>query len=196
MILRAFQHLHPLLYEDTIFTHQVHDVTHCGNSNIFHEIIHIIGILLHHIVKGFHQFVCNSRAAQALERISTVRTVRIYDSVRLRKKILFLPIHLHIRHFMMICHNNRQTVLLSVGNLFCCRDPVVAGYNRIDPVVKGTVNEHFIEPVPILDAVGNVRVHICAQSRQSLLQDVGGIDSVDIIVPDHPDRLILPDLLR
>ena len=116
--------------------------------------------------------------------------------IRPGQDIFLLPVHFHIRHFMMVRHNDRQSILLPVGDLLRCGDPVIAGNDRIDPVVDRTVDKINIQPVSILDPVRDVRIHVRPQSGQPLLQDVGGVYPVNIIVADHPDRLLFPDLFR
>ena len=97
---------------------------------------------------------------------------------------------------MMVRHDDRQSVFLSVSDLLRCGDPVIAGNDRIDPVVDRTVDEINIQPVSVFDPVRDIRIHVRPQSGQPLLQDVGCVYPVNIIVADHPDGFFLTDLLR
>ena len=64
---------------------------------------------------------------------------------------------------MMIRHNDSQPVVLGILDLLCRRDPVIAGDDCIDPIVKRPVDEHLVKSVPVFDPVRNVRVHIRAK---------------------------------
>ena len=116
--------------------------------------------------------------------------------IRPGQDIFLLTVHFHIRHFMMVRHDDRQSVFLSVSDLLRCGDPVIAGNDRIDPVVDRTVDEINIQPVSVFDPVRDIRIHVRPQSGQPLLQDVGCVYPVNIIVADHPDGFFLTDLLR
>ena len=97
---------------------------------------------------------------------------------------------------MVVRHNDSQPVFLCIRDLLCRRDPIIAGHDRVNAIVDGPVDEQPIEPVPVFDPVRDICVHIRAESGQSFLEDISCIYAVDVIVPDHTDPHLLPDLLR
>ena len=192
----APEHLQPLLDEDAVLPGQVHHIPHRGDGDIFHQIIHVFRVLLHHIVERFHQLVGYRRAAQPFERIGAVRLMRVNHRVRPWQYIFSLPVHLSIWHLMVVRDDDGQSVVLSVGNLFRRRDAVVTCNDGVNAVPDRAVDEVDIESVAVPDAVRDIGIHIRPQPGESLLQDISGVHSVDVIIPDDADRLFLPYLLR
>ena len=196
MIASPFQHLKPLFYKNTVLTHQVHHIPDRSNRHIFHQIIYIVHIPLHHLIKSLHQLISYRSAAEPFERIFTVRPVRINYRIRLGHQIFTLSPCIQIGHLVMIRHDYRKSHLLSISNLIHSCDSIITGNNRIDSVIQGPVDQHPVQSVPILDSVWNVRIHLAPQPGNSLLQYISRVHPIYIIIPDYPDRRPLTDLLR
>ena len=95
----------------------------------------------------------------------------------------------------MVCHDDGQPLLFSVRNLVPRGNSVVAGNDRVDPVFQRLVDQHPVQAEAVPDTVRNIRVHVRSQTGQTVLEDIRSVDPVDIIVADHPDTRMLPDLL-
>ena len=195
-ILCTFEHLQPLFHKNTVLSGQIHHISNRRDRHIFHEVIHVFRISLHHVIKRFDQFICHRRTAQSLKRVLAVRPVRIDHSVRSWQYVFLLSVHFHIWHFMVIRHHDRQSVFFSVSNFLRRSDPVVTCYDRIDPVVDGPVDQVDIQSIPILDPIRNICIHVRPKFSQPLLENVCSIYPVYIIISDHPNTLLLTDFFR
>ncbi len=66
-------------------------------------------------------------------------------------------------------------------------DAVVAGHDHADAVLAGHFYQMVVEPVAVMDAMGDGRVRLCPQYLQPLGQDIGRADTVHVIVSDDAD---------
>ena len=49
----------------------------------------------------------------------------------------------------------------------------------------------IIQPVSVMNAMGNGRVCLCPQQLQGFCEDIRRADSIHIIIPDDPDQKAL-----
>ena len=169
LIAGPFQHLQSLFDKNPIFSTQVHHIPHRRDRHIFHQIIHILRIALHHFIQCFHQFICHRRSAKTLKRIFTILAVRVYDRICLWEQIFFLASRIQKRNLMVICHDHSQPPFFSVKNFLSCRDPIVTSNDRIDSVLQRTIDQITVQSVSVPDPVRNIRIHIGAESGKPLL---------------------------
>ena len=189
-ILRPFQHIQSLFNENTVFVHQIHNITNRCDCHIFHQIICIFRIFSHGFHQSLHQLVSNRSPAQPFERISTVLLLRIHNRICLRQNISSSRTNFRIRDLMMIRHHNRHSHTFCIGDLLCRRNPVITGNDRIHVGLQRPVDQVPVQTIPVLHTIWNVTVHISSEHPESLQKNIGRLDSINIIVSDDPDFCI------
>ena len=75
-------------------------------------------------------------------------------------------------------------------NLINGRDSVIAGQDRIYTILTGPGHQMFIQPISIQNPVRNHKICVCPQSPQGTVQNVGGLDSINIIISNDPDPFL------
>ena len=193
--MRPLQHLQAFLYENPVFVFQFHHVAHGSNRHIFDQIVQILRVAARGLPQGFHQFIGDGCPAQPFKWIFAPWLLWINDSICQRKQIVFPVLFFLEGHLMMIRHHNRHPKALSVSNLPSRRNAIVAGNDRIYSIPVCPFDQFDVQPIPILHAAGNIAVHFRSQLLQTLQQNVGGIHSVNIVISDDPDPLLLGNLL-
>jgi len=97
---------------------------------------------------------------------------------------------------MVVRHDDGQSPLFPIGNLLRGRDSIVTSDNRVNPVLQRPVDQHLVQAVPVLDTVRNVGIHLRSQPHQAFLQNIGGINPVNVIIPDDADGRAFPHFPR
>ena len=89
---------------------------------------------------------------------------------------------------MVVCHDYADTGVPGFADSLGSSDPVVAGQDHTDPVLRGIDRHLRIHTVSVQDPVGKDDIRLCAAHFQRMHEYVGGTDSVHIIVADHAYR--------
>ena len=91
----------------------------------------------------------------------------------------------------MIRDNHGHAQLPGVLCLLQSRNPVIAGQDRIRSLASGQLHQMNIQAVPVLHPVRYLIIHPGSQAPQPPVENIGGIDPVNIIVPNDPDFFLL-----
>jgi len=193
-ILRSLKHLQSFFDKDPVLILQIHHVTDRCDCNIFNQIIQISGIFPHAFPQRLHQFICNRRATESLERIYTVLLLRIDHCIRWWKSVYLFSVYFIERDLMMIRYDDRHAQFFAICNLICCCDSIITGNDRIDSGIVSPVDQMPIQTISVTYAVRNITVHICPETFQPLQQNIRRIHTINIIISDHPDFLLLCNL--
>ena len=85
---------------------------------------------------------------------------------------------------MVIGDDHAQADLPRVGELRVRGDAVIDGDAQLDTLRAGVVQRALVEPVAVIDAMGQIPVHLAAQRGQRAHQQRGGGDAVGIVVAE------------
>ena len=87
----------------------------------------------------------------------------------------------------MVGDHSGHSQLLRKLELAHRRDAVVTGQNGVHPVRRGRPDNGLVDPVAVLHPVRDLIVHGRPKALQPPVQDVGGADPVDVVVPHDAD---------
>ena len=68
------------------------------------------------------------------------------------------------RNFVVVRHHDRHSQLFRDADLTECRNPVVAGHERIHSVCGRLADNRLVDPISVLDPVRNLIIHCRSQS--------------------------------
>ena len=97
---------------------------------------------------------------------------------------------------MVIGHNHRHAKFFCQLDLFQRRNAVVTGDNGVDAVFLRLLDDGFVDPVPVADALRNLVIDLPAAPGQSPVQKIGRTHPVDIVLTHNADADPLPDLFQ
>ena len=89
------------------------------------------------------------------------------------------------------CHSK----FFPIGDGLNCRYPVIAGNNRIFPVIFCLCNQIPVDAVPVLHPVRNYRGYYASGASDSFEQNIRRLHSVHVIIPDDSDSFLIKDFL-
>ena len=122
-----------------------------------------------------------------LKGILTVNPFWVNHRICQRNMIpLFLP-HQFIWHFMMVCHYDLHTQLLSIPNFPICCYAVITGDNQLYPIFMSFFNQSLIDTITVYNSVRYVKIYNSTQGFQSVRQNIPRSYPVNIIITDDPD---------
>src|SRR3954469_17386480 len=75
-------------------------------------------------------------------------------------------------------------------------DPAVDGDDHLRALVTDLRDRFGIEPVPLVDAMGDVEAYGAAERFDGVPEDRGGGDAVDVVVAVDDDPLAIANRLR
>ncbi len=177
----------PFFYNDAVFILQLHHISDRSKGSHFQQGIQKFLLC----PKRLCQLICHHRAADARKRITLPRLFRIYHRFRRRQVIHPLPRSdiFRKRHFMVIRHHHLHPQSVRQLYLRRRRDPVIAGDDQLHPFRRRLLDQMVVQPITVPDTVGDRHIRFGAERPECPHKDRGGTDTVNIIVPDHPDLL-------
>ena len=92
---------------------------------------------------------------------------------------------------MVIRDNDFDAIGIRQLNLRRRRDAIVAGHDHTNPILMRLLDQMIVQPIAVVDPMGDSRVHPGAQHPQAFCQNIRRTDAVHVIIPDDPD----PDAL-
>lgn len=123
------------------------------------------------------------------------RPLGIHQGVRRGQKVPLVPVRVRLRlNVVVVRDHHRHPQLPGQPNLLDGRNAVVTGQDRVDPVPGRRPDDGLVDPVAVPDPIRYLVVRLSPQPAQPPVQDVGGADAVDVIVPHNAYPLTVPDL--
>ena len=177
----------PFTDKNAVFILQLHDVSDRGNRHIFDKFPESSVSPAAEPVQAVHQLPGDSRPAETRKRVGFILSLRINDRLRRRQEVLPVSVPVHAeRNFVMIGHDSPHSQLVRQGNLFRRRYAVVAGKQQLYAVRRCLPYKILIQSVAVPQPLRNSYIHTGSQTAQSLQQNTGGHDAVNVIIPDNP----------
>ena len=177
----------PFPDKNAVFILQLHDVSYRGNRHIFNKFPESSVSPAAEPVQAVHQLPGDSRPAEPRKRVGFILSLRINDSLCRRQEVLPVSIPVHAkRNFVMICHDSLHSQLVRKGNLLRRCNPVITGKQQLYAVRRCLPYKILIQSVAVPQPLRNSYIHTGSQTAQSLQQDTGGHDAVNVIIPDDP----------
>ncbi len=187
------QALQPLFHQNPVLIPQLHHIADRGEGGKLQKLFQRLRKLPvpRFLRQRRDQLIGHHAAADSGKRIIALLLLRIHHRQPGRQKLPPHPASLRlfrpegnlmvIRNHHVNAQTARQLDLRRSGNA------VVTGDDKTHPVLTGLPDQMLVEPVAVVDAVGNRRVRRSPQQPKPSGQNIGGTDSVHIIVSDDPD---------
>ena len=96
---------------------------------------------------------------------------------------------------VVICHQHRHTTLFRISDLLDRRDSIVTGQDRIYALLHRIAQQVDVQAISVLHPVRDLIIYNSPTPTQCTVQNVRGINSVDIIVSDDPDFFLFCDFI-
>ena len=144
------------------------------------------------LAQGPRQLECNRRAAEPVERVPAVGERRMNQRRRPRQSLAEL---------VMVGDHKPQAQLRREVGLGGAGDAAVDRHDRAFALLGEFVQRVCVEPVALVDAMGDVVVDLGTQEPQAPQEDGGGGHAVGVVVAVDGDRLtrtsgVVEDLRR
>ena len=144
-VLRFMERPKAGFYKNPVFSLQIHHITDRRNGDKFQK---AEAVLLWKTCFRLHrldQFPCDGRTAEARKRIGTVFLFRIDNRVRRRQDVAAFSVFILLkRNLVVVRHDNRHAELFCQTDLTARRDAVVAGDDRVPPLIRGKLHKMLI----------------------------------------------------
>ncbi len=124
------------------------------------------------------QFEADAAAAERLEGVGIARFDRVEDGHGFREDG---------PGFMVVADDHVEPGFARVGDLLDRGDAAIDGDEHADAPGDGVVDSLPGNPVPFLQAIGDVVLDLSAHLLQEQIQHSGAVRSVDVIVAEHEE---------
>ena len=182
--------------QNPVFIRQGHDITHGGKGAEGKQLLQDPGPLFRNqfFQEQVRKLPGDNSSADIRERIIHLSCLRIADlgihhRVRRREDIFFLSVLILFEgHFMVVCDDHADPRFPGGKNCFPGRDPVVTGQDHPCSVLRGVLSHTDIHAITVFYPVRKHHIRTGAAGGEGAHQNVGGADSVHVIITDHTDR--------
>ena len=139
-IFRLFQHFQTRPDKNPVLSCQIYHIADRSDRDILDQIFCFCRIHLQFLQQYTHQFIGNPCSAKLFIWIIAVFLMWIDHRICCGDLINANTIFFFKFHFMMIRHDHRHPFFFSICNLLNCRDSIITGEDRINPILVCTVN--------------------------------------------------------